>query len=247
MPALKRSNAMPYVPASMRLALNQAGIKGIRRKRRRIAGTSGNPKPPLSTSNINSDTTKFKTFARSVVPMINSMTSPGIQLDSIDRGTSDLERIGSKWKVLAVHFRGSIQASMVVGGVPLTTAGYFVVWDKQPNKASALFGDVFSGSDPASSFALGSGDDRFVIVKHRRFNITMQDSTGDANDNSQHQLDDYIKLGASRVCHSTLGTTSGLITNRTTGALLLFPYSDKASGQFEPVMSFGYRTYFEDC
>ena len=60
-------------------------------------------------------------------------------------------------------------------------------------------------------------------------------------------LNNYIKLGAGKVCHSTLGTTSGIITNRTTGALLLFPYSDKASGQFEPVMSFGYRTYFEDC
>ena len=221
---------------------------GTKRSRSfRIAGTSGNPKPPLSRTNINSDTTKFKTFARSVVPMVNAMTTVGLQLDSIDRGTSDLERVGSKWKVLAVHFRGSVQGSMVAGGVPLTTAGYFVVWDKQPNKAAALFGDVFSGSDPASSFALGSNDDRFVILKHQRFNITMQDSTGDANDNSQHQLDDYIKLGAGKVCHSTLGTTSGIITNRTTGALLLFPYSDKASGQFEPVMSFGYRTYFEDC
>lgn len=247
MPGLKRSNAMPYVPAQVRLALNQAGVRGIRRKRSRMGGTFANPKPPLSRSNINSDTTKFKTFARSVVPMVSAMTTPALQLDNIDRGSSDLERIGSKWKVLAVHFRGSIQASMVVGGVPLTTAGYYVVWDKQPNKTSALFGDVFSGSDPAASFALGSNDDRFVILKHRRFNITMQDSTGDANDNSQHQLDDYIKLGAGKVCHSTLGTTSGLITNRTTGALLLFPYSDKAAGQFEPVMTFGYRTYFEDC
>jgi hypothetical protein len=221
---------------------------GTKRSRSfRMAGTLANPKPPLSRTNINSDTTKFKTFARSVVPMINSMTTAGLQLDSIDRGTSDLERVGSKWKVLAVHFRGSVQGSMVAGGVPLTTAGYFVVWDKQPNKAAALFGDVFSGSDAASSFALGSNDDRFVILKHRRFNITMQDSTGDANDNSQHQLDDYIKLGAGKVCHSTLGTTSGIIANRTTGALLLFPYSDKASGAFEPVMSFGYRTYFEDC
>ena len=210
-------------------------------------GSFANPKPPLSRSNINSDTTKTKTFARSVVPMIDSMASQGISLDTVDRGPGDNERIGAKWKALAVHFRGSIQASMVVGGVPLTTAGYYVVWDKQPNKASATFTEVFAGSDPASSFAAVSNDDRFVIVKHRRVNITMQDSTGDANDNSQHQLDDYIKLGAGKVCHSTLGTTSGIIANRTTGALLLFPYSDKAAGQFEPVMTFGYRTYFEDC
>lgn len=223
----------------------KVAVAGIKRVRRR--GGFANPKPPLSRANINADTTKCKTFARTIVPMTDGTALLGISLDTVDRGPADNERIGAKWKALAVHFRGSVQGSMVAGGVPLTTAGYYVVWDKQPNKQSAQFSEVFAGTDPASSFAAVSNDDRFVIIKHRRFNITMQDSTGDANDNSQHQLDDYIKIPAGKICHSTLGTTSGLIGNRTTGALLLFAYSDKAAGQYEPVMSFGYRFYFEDC
>lgn len=205
-----------------------------------------NPIPAAVSLPINIDTTKQKTYIAQYYTPTNDPTAVGFVMDDIGRGTSDTERVGSKWMPTALHLRGRVNANL--GGNDTQILGYYIVWDKSPSGAAAQFSQVFTGSSPFFSFPASSTDDRFEIIAQKRFNLTVQNTApGEANSNSQHLVDHYIRLPGKHVCHSTIGTTSGAIGNRTMGALLMFMYSESANGsQVTSNATLSHRTYFAD-
>jgi len=202
--------------------------------------------PPSMFLPINQDTTKSKTFISTAFTPTNSQTAVGFPLDTVDRGTGDNERIGSKWMPTAVHLRGVVNANPL--GNDTQVLGYYVVWDKSPNGASAPFNQVFTGSTPMFAFPSSTSDDRFKVIFQKRYNLTIQNTIpGEANSNSQHLVDQYIKLPPRLVCHSVLGSTVGSIAERSMGALLLYAYTRSgARSTTTAIMTVSHRLYFND-
>lgn len=247
MPALKRSYAMPYVSSTARMRANQLVARSMRRryKRSRTSGGYANPHPAPSTAPINSDTTKSRTFQALVYRPNNIMTNTPAQMDVIERGAGDNQRIGSKWNPTALHLKGWMRGTSAQAAY--VNSGYYVVWDKQPNKALPPMNDVFIGLAPSFMYAAASTDDRFVIIGHKEFNVVCP-GAGVLGDKSQYIIDDYIKLPPRLICHSTLGTNSGLIGDRQSGALLLYVYSSENLADItRPTLSIAHRIYFQDC
>ena len=238
---------MRYVSSASRVRANQVLVRSMRRryKRSRTAGGYANPHPSPSTAAINADTVKSRTFQALVYRPNNVMTNTPAQMDVIEKGPGDNERIGSKWALTALHLKGWMRGTSAQAAY--VNSGYYVVWDKQPNRALPPMNDVFIGTAPSFMYPAASTDDRFIIIAHKEFNL-IAPGTGVLGDKSQYLIDDYIKLPRNLICHSTLGTSSGLIANRQSGALGLFVYSsENLADVTRPTLSIAHRIYFQDC
>jgi len=197
-----------------------------------------NPHPPPSRSPVNSKTVKSKTFVPVAYNASNVVGATGITMDVVARGDQSNERIGHKWRDVALHLKGTYK-----GVSPGDTyAGYYIVWDKQPNLAVPRFGDVFSGQ-VGYEFASLVGAERYVIIHQKKF--TSPDAAGLA-DNTVATIDDYIPLPRGLIPTCQLGGAgTGQIGTRMTNSLIMFPYSNYGTGA-GPEMIMSHRIYFED-
>jgi hypothetical protein len=161
-------------------------------------------------------------------------------MDTVGRGTTDNERLGHKWRDVALHLKGIYHGAP---GPTVAWSGYYVVWDNQPNLTTAVWSDVFSG-EGAFAYPQLSTEDRFKIIAHKKY------ASGPLNsdmDNSLQTIDHYVKLPTGLVCTSAVGGLgTGAITERTSGVLLLFAYSTQGSAATQPVIQMSHRIYFED-
>ena len=201
---------------------------------------SAYPHPAPSRRPVNSDTIKSKSFVPVQFTAINNVAQIGNPMDIVARGANDNQRLGHKWRDVALHLKGIYHGSP---GPVISWSGYYVVWDKQPNLATAVWSDVFSG-EGAFAYPQLSTEDRFKIIAHKKY------ASGPVNsdmDNSLQTIDHYIKLPAGLVCTSAVGGLgTGAITERVSGALLLFAYSTRAVVAEQPLIEMAHRIYFED-
>jgi len=237
MPIKKRSKV-----SSRRTVRSPALIK----RPKRLGTFSANPHPAPSQASVNSRSVKAVTYVQATFRPNSSITQAGYPVDVVPRGTLETNRLGHKWKVTALHLRGHIRIAQTAQDY--ANSGYYVVWDKQPNGAAATWGSVFTGNSAPYSFPALSVDERYKIIHHRIFNMTYQGQALDANSNSQYVIDDYIKLPAGLVCCDTVGSQgTGVVADRQSGQLLLFPYSGKAAAADDrPNLNIAYRIYFDD-
>ena len=223
----------------VKLAVRSAS--GIKRSR---SFFYANPHPAPSRMPVNADTVKSKTYTALSIPLENVMTNVPALVDSVARGSGDNERIGTKWNPTALHLKGFLRAASLSN---LVTAGYYVVWDKQPSGALAAFNEVFIGQQAPFMYPSASTSDRFRIICHRKFSLVTGTTQGTFTEGAQHIIDDYIKLPAGLVAHAQLGTTSGNVNDRVSGALLMYPYSSESDqAASRPTLTFGHRIYFND-
>jgi len=215
-----------------------------RYKRSRTSGFAANPHPAPSSLPITIGTVKSKTYQAIGFRPDNVMTNAGTLVDTIDKGTADNQRIGSKWNPTALHLKGYVRGQAT--SPAYVNTGYYVVWDRQPNRALATQQDVFVGTAPSFMYPAPSTDDRFLIIHHKIFNVVVPDA-GVVGDKSQFIVDDYIKLPARLTCHAALGSSAGGINDRVSGALLLFVYSSEGVASIaRPQANLAHRIYFND-
>lgn len=228
MPSTKRKAASPL--------RRTTAVDAKRRPRATMRMRNPNPHPRPG-GPVSSRTVKSKTFVPVAYNASNVVGATGVIMDVVARGTQDNERLGHKWRDVALHLKGTYEG--IVGNK--TYAGYYVVWDKQPNLALPRFGDVFSGQ-VGYEFASLVGVDRYVIIHQKKFT-----STGDPGSTPQvQQIDDYIPLPRGLIPTCQLGGAgAGQIGTRMTNSLLLFPYSNYDNGA-GPEMIMSHRIYFED-
>ena len=240
---------MPYVSSTARMRANRllAGAMRRKAKRSRMSGSySANPHPAPSKAAVNSRSIKAVTYTQQTLRPDSAITNTGLIMDVVTRGTDETQRLGHKWKVSALHLRGHIRLN-TGGGEDYANAGYYIVWDRQPNGVAAQFQMAFNGTSAPYAFPALSGDERFKFIAHRQFNLTMQSTGSDPNSNGQHLIDDYIRLPPGLVCCGTVGGGQGTIDQRQTGVLLMFTYSGKgAASDARPIMVVSHRIYFDD-
>jgi len=201
---------------------------------------SAYPHPAPSRAPVNSQTIKSKSFLPFVFPATNLVAQIGFPMDTIARGTTDNERLGHKWRDVALHLKGRYHGAP---GPVNSWCGYYVVWDSQPNLSTATWSDVFSG-EGVYAYPQLSTEDRFKIIAQKKF------TSGPVNsdmDKSLQTIDHYIKLPAGLVCTSSVGGLgAGAIGERTSGVLLVFAYSDQPNPANQPLIQMSHRIYFED-
>lgn len=242
---LRRSSLFKRSDAAMSQAKRRSSVKSMGRSARSMVLSSrrADPHPAPSSRSINDKTIKSATFATTSYIPTDSLAAQGYLMDVVARGTSDTERIGSKWNPVALHIRGS---GFVTTPNTQVIQGYYVVWDAQPNQGTAVMNDVFIGTDAINSYAAASANERFTVLANKKWtNVT---STGFNTENSIKIVDDYIKIPKHMVCHATIGGTIGGAVTRTSGALLMFPYSNQPTTSPQiPSLELSHRIYFEDC
>lgn len=203
----------------------------------------GAPHPPPSNEPVTNDT--IKTFTvNPVAYTAGSSDCVCYHLDTITQGTGDGQYLGAKFRCKAIHLKGVLEPA----DVNITYAGFYVVWDRQPNQALATYAKIFN-MDPVYSFIAASTTDRFQVLHHKAWVMGgSSTSTPYFQQSACFKIDEYIKIPKECVSHCVLGTTDGAIDNRISGALLLVPYSSHtiAGGNY-PVMNIARRIYFEDC
>ena len=231
-------------------ALFRRNAGGLKRVRRTVISARSNPHPGPSMAPSNSSTNKSLTFDAVGYYPEDVITNTGYLMDNVARGTADNQRIGSKWRPQALHLRGLVQTVQNAEHTDQIMSGYYVVWDKQPNQSLAQFSSVFIGTSAPFAFPSAGGDDRFVILRHKTFNMTYQGQptgVGDANSNSQYLIDDYIKIPPNLICHANSIGSDGGIGTRISGALLFFPFSSKGDqSASRPLMRLSHRLYFAE-
>lgn len=207
-----------------------------------------NPSPPPGRKQINSREKKQRTF--NLQSSGASSESAPNHLDIIAQGAGASQRIGQKFKVTGIHIRGEMLFP-TENIIRTDTAGYYLVWDRQPNGAIAVLNDILDteGTDvtSADAFPLASNEARFIILARKSHNFVKQQTQPTAFDD-RWTVDHYLQFNRSLIATSKnvdeLGSTpSGGIGTRSSGALLMLPFGNNTT---ELPFTYSYRLYFED-
>lgn len=204
-----------------------------------------NPRPYQPRTNIN----KYENKALTGANASSFCREEGqvYHIDQIDRGNQVGNALGQKHMVTAVHIRGQwVQPN----GTTYDRPGYYLVWDRQPNEALATPGDILDlsvgGADCSIAFPNQDNGSRFIILaKREHSSVNAQEGEGPRDSSMQWIVDEYHRLPRNLVATKTLGSGSGLIDNRVTGALLLLTFGKNPSVNSNP-LNFQFRVYFQD-
>lgn len=243
MPMYKRSYAGRY--ARKRRA-TRGGFGAMLYGNRYLYGMRApNPRPYQPQTSIN----KYENKALTLGSASSLCREEGqiFHLDQIDRGNQLGNALGQKHMVTAFHIRGRWQ---LPNARAYDRPGYYLVWDKQPNEALATPADILdlttTPNDCSLAFPNQDTASRFIILAKREHNAAnAQPGEGPQNDSMQWIVDEYHRLPRNLVASKTLGSASGTITNRVSGALLLLTFGRLPSTESNP-LQFSGRVYFQD-
>lgn len=179
---------------------------------------------PLLTSIRQADAKYLDTSATLAI----NTTPNTLHLDIVPTGTLVTTRIGKAWQNTGVHIRGQITARE---SAVTNHYGIYLVWDRQPNFALASFGTIFDTTSIASSDALPlrSNKQRFRILKSWH-GLILGNITAMTNGGEAKLIDSFVVLPKECIAQTTAADTTGVIANRSSGALLLASMGTTAAG-----------------
>lgn len=221
---------------------------GLYAPRRQAGFYPPNPRPLSGTRRVNARENKQRTFNLQSSPA--GAQSQANHLDIIPQGAGASARIGQKFQVTAIHIRGEMRLS-AESGIRDDTGGYYLLWDKQPNKALANPLDILdlqlNTVTNADAFPLASNSDRFVILARKSYDFVKQETATGSFD-SRHIVDDYFQFRRTLIATCQNGaeagiTPTGIISTRTSGALLMLPFGNNLTALS---FNYSYRVYFND-
>ena len=204
-----------------------------------------NPRPYQPRTSINKYENKALTGANA--SSLCRQEGQVYHLDQIERGNQLGQALGQKHMVTAIHLRGTWK---LPNNENYDRPGYYLVWDRQPNEALATPGDILDltvgGADCSVAFPNQDNGSRFIIIAKRESKAANTNVNDDQYDPSMvWDVDEYHRLPRNLVATKTLGSASGLIDNRVTGALLLLTFGKNTSVNSNP-LEFQFRVYFQD-
>jgi len=151
-------------------------------------------------------------------------------LNLLAQGNNASNRIGNQVRIMRIECR-----VVSVVGDATQVMRFVLVWDKQPNGALALEADLFSVAGQPISLRNNDKIKRFDFLYDKQFSL-------DTNDSVKVLLD--VNTRVNRI--SYYNGTTGLISNITTGALLLYQISDSGAVP-HPTQGVALRVYFLDA
>lgn len=201
------------------------------------------PHPPKSQVPISSKSIKGVWFDLATREF-NTVGGAPFHIDVIPQGVEEQDRIGNKWQNMGLHLRGQVLPDLT-SATASQMGTMYVIWDKQPNQALPVFAEIFTGTGGFEFINLGY-QDRFVVCFKKNY-LSQIDVTNDKIINGTYFVDEYIDLKPFKCVATSLnGDATGLIANRSTGALLLVTTGNIATGAGPPSVNLEARVYFQD-
>ena len=203
----------------------------------------GFPIPVPSTAPAGSLETKSAQFTPvSLTPAASPTTISHVNV--IAQGAGNNNRIGNKYRLTGVSIKGLAAAND--GDKKRSVLGYYLVWDKQTNKALPTGSDIFTIDAANNLYTYNTGlrvgsRERFQIVGSYRTMVGGQDD----NLPSLRDINMFHKLPKSCVSVSQVGNTSGAITSIVSGSLLLIPFGSRATDV--QTMQVAWQVFFEEA
>lgn len=172
-------------------------------------------------------------------PFAPVASASGGCINQVPQGNSGITRVGRRIKNIAVQLKVQLESSNPGGGSYNMTSLY-LLWDKAPNKPSALPGwtTIFNAQTPTALLNTTNAG-RFVVLKE--WNWTQSVTAPGGNWGPMH-VNEVIDLNGDFVTLWNETATTGLYTSMLTGALLVYVVTSNA--ELFPVVSS--RIYFED-
>lgn len=164
------------------------------------------------------------------------------QLVLIPQGVTDTTRVGRKCTIKSIQLRGTVLFAPAAAAAAASTNVYmYLVLDKQTNGAAAGYTDVMLGANIATGFTNLTNQDRFVILKRLKWNLTSQAGATTGFANIAKSFDYYTKCNYNIEYSSTTGAIGEIRSNN----LFLLAGSD---GQSDDTVSMSgqCRVRFDD-
>jgi len=193
------------------------------------------------------DTYLGTTGATNTLPLGSAATFT--LLNGLKLGTSAFQRIGNKITMKSLYWSLGFGLA-AADSDPATDTNVLnvpvrmmIVYDKQPNGALPVLGDLlsaFAGVDNTTARAIDmnspnnlNNKDRFIVLADKRFILS-------SNGNSSRHIKKYKKLSTSVAYKS--GATVGDITDITSGSLYFIAFTDsEINGVADPVATVGMK------
>lgn len=162
-------------------------------------------------------------------------------LNIIAQGNTINKREGKAYRIKNIQIRGVIESDTTTTRAQVA---FYLVWDKQPNKALAAITDIFDTVD-SNSFTKRENTGRFRILKkwHR---VVIGNTTTPATGRECIDVDKYLKLPKDLVTMCTTADTTGVIGDIITGALLWVSMGSVVAGTADANFTGGFRIGFSD-
>lgn len=211
------------------------------RRPAKARGTTRKPSKVLSRRReiLKGSETGYKDLAATTYAM--DTTGSITLLNTVAQGASVNERIGKKYMIKSVQFRGHAQAQNTT---TITDGAALLVYDKRPTGALPAITDILVSAS-SQAFPNDNNTDRFLTLRRWDFTIVGNNLTaGQQTDRTMINFDEYVKVGKVCVCKAA-GT--GAIADIAEGALYLVTVgSSAAAGTVACDLAVGVRVRFVD-
>ena len=203
----------------------------------------GFPIPMPSTAPAGSLETKSVQFT-SVSLTPSALPTNITHVNVIAQGPGNNNRIGNKYRLTGVSIKGLAAAND--GDKKRSILGYYLVWDKQTNKALPSGTEIFTVDDTNGLYTYNTG---LKVGSRERFQIVGSYRTivGGEDDNlpSLRDINMFHKLPKSCVTTSQAGVANGTIGSIVSGSLLLIPFGSRSADV--QTMAVALQVFFEEA
>lgn len=152
---------------------------------------------------------------------------------SIAQGTGQRDRIGITICCKSLAYRYELDLPATPANQVPTSGRVIILWDKQPNGATAVISEVLANASYLSYLNL-IFKDRFTVLRNEQFALS-------PNGDQVLFREGYIKLNQ----NSQYSTSTANIP--ASGALLLLIIGDQATAANQPTITGTFRLRFYDC
>ncbi|AXH74962.1 MAG: coat protein [Cressdnaviricota sp.] len=217
------------------------------------------PVPPYVAQSLMSKEQKFLDLGQvdqncNPSPLITDI----IHLNQIGQGTSVNTRVGMRYQMTGVHIRGQFYQNGPQNVVP-SIAGYFLVYDSEPQGTLATAAEMFNVNYTDMHFAFPNGSSgqkggRFQYLARKEF---FMGNAGSGTNPVEMDgvlpgtrlINDFIPLNRLITQCSRLNTGASISTIQK-GALLVVPFGRAGAPvtgtALVPKMNFAWRLYFAE-
>lgn len=161
-------------------------------------------------------------------------------LNTVAQGASVNERVGKKYMIKSVQFRGQALSNATT---TTTEGAALLVYDKRPTGSLPAITDILDTAT-SKSFPKDDNTDRFLTLRRWDWSLCGNTATaGQQTSASSIQFEEYVKVGKKCVCKAA-GT--GAIGDIAEGALYLVTVGAAAAGTTAGALGCGVRVRFVD-
>lgn len=153
-------------------------------------------------------------------------------INQLAQGITNGTRIGSQVATRSCAYRYELDLPTTAANQVPTSGRVMLLWDKQPNGATAAYTTIFGTANYLSFMTPGNAD-RFVVLRNQQFSLS-------PNGDQVLFFEGYCKINM----RTTYTSDAGSVPQ--TGALLLVYIADQATAANQPTINGCWRVRYMD-